>query len=281
MSDPNAGQGGAEPPVPVRVLRSQLRGLGVAERLRLSLFVVLLGFGYVTGFLYILMTTVPEGKSPDPAQMPHWIALKYHGSDTPLLLQMIGTGGKMRKYLADPATNEKKIADWYAGGMKEAGFKAIQPIFSTVGPENKSCLSCHVRMLDNGDSGEMASAPLENYNDVKAEMRTGGMSFTDLAKFSHFHLIGMALMAIGFTWVWLKTAIREPWRGIFLVLPFAGIVCDIGGWWLTKLTAPGAYVVLLGGALYGIASLVLTLGPLIDMWRPLPADAQKADPTAP
>ncbi|HTL52570.1 MAG TPA: hypothetical protein VL860_08365 [Planctomycetota bacterium] len=279
--DGSAGAG----PVPVQVLRSQLRSLPVAERLRLSLFVILLGLGYTAGFVYIQLTTIPEGEVPNPVKMPGWIANKYHGDPTPLLIRMVKPGGKMRKNMKEPDTDIPTLQAWYDEGMKKEQFPKIRAILEKTGSQGKSCLDCHSESAEDGSTPEAAKWPLVTYENVKPEMRTGGMSVNDLARLSHFHLIGMSLMALGFTWVWMKTAVRPPWRGVFMVLPFVAIFCDIGGWWLTWLHPLGAYMVLLGGTLYGISSLVLTAGPLYDMWcsscAPSPAAAPKSTGSTP
>lgn len=253
-------------PVPVVVLRSKLRSLPVAERLRLSLFVLLLGCGYFAGFVYIQYTTVPEDESPISTRMPEWIAAKYHGTGVPKLIAKLSPGGNMREHLADPDTNLAKLQAWYAAEMPETEFGAVRKIFDTTGPQGKSCLECHCRYDADGEDGKKKDAPLETYADTVKQMKTDRMSAASLVRLTHFHLIGMGLMAFGFTWVWMQTAFRNPWRGIFMVLPFAAIGVDIGGWWLTWLHPTGAYLVLLGGGLYGLSSLVLTAGPLFDMW---------------
>lgn len=262
-SPPPAGSAGS---VPVVVLQSKLRSLPVADRLRLSLLVLLLGAGYCAGFAYIMLTTIPAGEELFSTQLPGWVAAKYHGTGVPKLIAKVSKGGTMAEHLAEPETTIPILQAWYDAKMPEAEWDKIHKIFNTTGPKGKSCLECHCRYDADGEEGKKHDAPLEKYADALRLMNTDRMPTATLVRLSHFHLVGMALMAFGFTWVWMQTAFRNPVRGIFMVLPFAAIATDIGGWWLTWLHPAFTYVVLLGGALYGISSVVLTVGPLYDMW---------------
>jgi len=70
-------------------------------------------------------------------------------------------------------------------------------------------------------------------------------------------------------------------RATIVGLPYAAILADVGSWWLTKLTTVFAGVVLVGGALMGLALALQILIPLSEMWLASRKGAGLASPRGP
>ena len=97
-----------------------------------------------------------------------------------------------------------------------------------------------------------------------------------LARVSHIHLFGISIIFL-LTGAIFSLSVTPVWFRVFvLIAPYLAIVMDIGSWWVTKYFDPVfAYIVILGGALMGLALACQIFVSLWDMWiAPLAASVR-------
>ena len=84
---------------------------------------------------------------------------------------------------------------------------------------------------------------------------------------SHTHLFGQTLIAGLLGLIFLFSSLGEGKKTLILALPFVGTVMDIGGMWLTRFVWPPLSVlVILGGGLFALGYVVITVVSLYDLW---------------
>ncbi len=66
--------------------------------------------------------------------------------------------------------------------------------------------------------------------------------------------------------IFAMSEISWRWRLPIIVVPFFAIWADIGSWWITKFQPVFAWVVMIGGALMGLALAAQIFISLWEMW---------------
>ncbi len=123
------------------------------------------------------------------------------------------------------------------------------------------CLECHE------PGGKAEESPLRSYDEVLPYLeRDRGIPIPSLLKLSHIHLFGMSLLllvtgALAFSFLSPRKA------GILSSLTGLGLLLDVGGWWSTKFFPETAFLVLVGGSLFGGSFLLTHLSLLHRYWR--------------
>ena len=88
-----------------------------------------------------------------------------------------------------------------------------------------------------------------------------------LIQTSHTHLFGQTLIAGLLGFIFLFSAVGEWKKAVILALPFVGTVIDIGGMWLTRFVwPPFGILVLLGGSLFALGYLLITVIAVYELW---------------
>jgi len=95
-----------------------------------------------------------------------------------------------------------------------------------------------------------------------------GLSFKDLARLSHIHVTGMALLFFpGAFLVARYVAIADRWKRTVLLSGFGGILLDVGSWWGLVYVGSGILPILFaGGVLFGLGMVGASLLALKWMW---------------
>jgi hypothetical protein len=223
-----------------------------SERMLYSLFIMLLGTGYL--FAMILLYVGVSGEDGANGLSVADISIKYRGEQSTTRLEQ-ALGGVMSPY----RTNEEfaKVSKWVYDGASEADFnKNIKPILDT------KCIACH-----NPDSG-MNIPNLTKFATVSELTATDtGDTFSTLVRVSHIHLFGLGMIFYLLGRIFILTEIPIKLKRIIVVVPFAAIAMDIGSWWFTKYSMElFAYIVMAGGALMGLSFAVQALISLYQMW---------------
>jgi hypothetical protein len=242
-----------------------LRNLQMPTRVLFSCFLIMIGIGYLAAILYLFLIDV----APHAAQgkgMIEGIAEKYHGAPTRLELALRGP-------MADRIGPQDKdrIFSWIREGATAEGYASVKPIIETA------CVQCHRAgsgvKRPNGDP----VPAFDNYEALSDLIQIDtGPGIAQLAKVSHVHLFGISLIffATGFI---VSLSETPPWFRIALIVtPYAAILADIGSWWLTKWQEFFGVVVVIGGALMGLALALQILISLWDMWLAGPMAPLKA-----
>jgi hypothetical protein len=236
-----------------------LRDLPVTLRVLFSSFLIVIGIGYLSALSYLFLVDV-EPHQQEGQGLAEGISAKYHGSTgTRLEAALTGT-------MADKLTAEERdqVFQWIRADATADGYAKIEPILA------QKCATCH-----SAQSG-LPIPPLTTFEDVqKVTGADTGLSLLQLTRVSHIHLFGIsiifmltgAIFSLSVTPIWFRVAV--------LVVPYLAIIMDIGSWWATKYYNPVfAYIVLIGGALMGLAMACQIFVSLWDMWiAPLVAPA--------
>ena len=225
--------------------------LPFGTKLGLTVFLLTAGIGYLLGFANIYLTY--SGKDGKPGLTIQDIRIAFYGSAGGSKLEKAIEGG-MRQYFASDSDFEK-VRQWVKTGAKEASFATVQPALTS------SCATCHSKASQTG------GIVIEDYANVSALLgQDTGMSFARLVSLSHTHVLAVLPLIFVLTFVFSFSRFPRVLKSVIIVFSLLAIPADIGSWWLAKLFAPLAPLVLVGGLCLGLAFLVLVLLPLYDLW---------------
>lgn len=134
---------------------------------------------------------------------------------------------------------------------------------STIKPQvDQYCGPCHTTIPGLANITDKAVMDTMTKRDTGATIPT-------LTRVSHIHLFGMAFIFFFVGWIFSHATGFSPLsKAILIFTPFGFIIMDILSWWLTKLEPNFAWLVIIGGAGYGIAAAVMLLTSLYQMWVP-------------
>ena len=104
--------------------------------------------------------------------------------------------------------------------------------------------------------------------------RDEGQSIATLTRVSHIHLFGISFIFFMVGWIFSHATGFSAWlKSLLIVTPFAFLIVDVASWWLTKMNPNFAWLVIIGGFGYSLASTVMIFSSLYQMWlmkRPTP-----------
>jgi hypothetical protein len=237
-----------------------LPDLPVTVRVLFSGFLIMIGLGYLMALSYLFLVDIKPGRDVGE-RMVQSIGEKYHGSsDTRLEEALKGT-------MADKLTAQERdrVFEWIDADATRNGYAKVEPLFT------QKCVPCH-----SAQSG-LPIPSLASFEDVQKFTTTDtGISLLHLVRVSHIHILGIVIIFL-LTGAIFSLSVTPIWfRVSAVVAPYLAIVLDIGSWWATKYRNPAfAYIVIIGGALMGLALACQILVSLWDMWVvPLIASAK-------
>ena len=89
-----------------------------------------------------------------------------------------------------------------------------------------------------------------------------------LIQTSHTHLFGQTLIAALLGLIFLFSSLGERMKMLLIALPFVGTIVDIGGMWLTRFVwPPFGVLVIVGGSLFALGYVLITLVSLYELWH--------------
>lgn len=199
---------------------------------------LIMGIGYI--FAMIQIYEVHAGRDGKPGLSVRDIQIAYSGNQADTRLEA-ALKGPMSGMLPD--AERAALIAWVRDGADEADYNTR--IKATL---EQRCVACH-----NGSNPHVPV--LTGYAEVAAlAQRDTGMSVGTLVRVSHIHLFGLTFifgfMGLIFSHAHLRGAALKV---IVICVPFIAIFLDIASWWLTKVSIGFAYVVVIGGALMGVA----------------------------
>lgn len=138
------------------------------------------------------------------------------------------------------------------------------------------CLRCHSRQAqEGGDIGR--EIPLEFWGDIQAVAFSRQIQPTPvkvLAASTHAHALSLGTMAIVIAGLALMTSWPRPLVNLGVLLMGAGLLADMGAWWLARSTPAFVVLIVIAGGVFNGTSALLLVGVLLDLCR-LP----RRDPT--
>jgi len=97
--------------------------------------------------------------------------------------------------------------------------------------------------------------------------RDEGQSIATLTRVSHIHLFGISFIFFMVGWIFSYATGFSTWlKSLLIFTPFAFLIVDVASWWLTKMNPNFAWLVIIGGFTYSMASTVMIFSSLYQMW---------------
>jgi hypothetical protein len=216
---------------------------------------LILGLAYTFGSIYLYHTYAGRAGGNPMVLSYQDIVVGYAGSGSTSRLES-ALKGPMRAML--PPEEVGPILSWVHAGADRAAFEStIRPTFE------QRCMACH-------DGSNPHLANFANWETLKklTERDTGTGIFT-LVRVSHIHLFGLTMVFFIVGTIFSHARLRRQWlQSALIVAPFAGLVIDIGAWYLTKLYQPFAWLIIGGGMLMAVSFAAMWATSMAQMWLP-------------
>lgn len=231
--------------------------LDTLERLPMPIKVVFTGFLLVIGVgllmagAQIMLTHgLADGK---PGLSINDIVYSYYGNRSGSRLENM-LEGAMKPMAPDPVRFQ--MIEWARDGSPITEWSSkIEPLVQQY------CVPCH--------NGQGALADFGKFENVKKVAEVDeGTSITSLTRVSHIHLFGIAFIFMFVGWIFALAVHPLRWKLILIATPFAFLILDILSWWLTKFSPVFAWLTMIGGIGYSLASTVMIFTSLAQMWLP-------------
>lgn len=225
--------------------------LPISMRTLFSGALMVLGLGYLFAAIYVF--AAHSGADGHPGLSVEDIKITYSGSaDTTALEKALR--GPMSGML--PQADLARMLEWIReGGNKRAYAAQIESIVET------NCLSCH-------DGSNPHLSNLDGYDNISAVVAqdTGADLYT-LVRVSHIHLFGLTFIFFILGFIFSHAYMRPIWlKMLIIAAPFAGVIMDVLGWYVTKVFTPFAWVVLIAGMINGVSFAVMWIISMYQMW---------------
>jgi len=213
---------------------------------------IVLGVGYLFAMIHIFDSHA--GRDGNPGLSVNDLIIAYSGSKSDTKIES-ALKGPMASML--PPEERNKVIAWVRRGAEETDFKSS----GVEGIVERRCLICH-----NGSNPHIPN--LSGYEGLhKVAQADTGMDIFTLVRVSHIHLFGITFIFFIVGSIFCHAFIRPLWlKCIVLIIPFIAILADIGSWYLTKLFPPFAWVVMISGALMGVAFAFMWFVSMYQMW---------------
>jgi hypothetical protein len=228
-----------------------LATLSLRHKVLFTGFLLVIGVGLMMAGMQIMLT---HGMSDGKAGLSiNDIVYSYYGNRSGSKLESMLEGAM--KPMA-PESARVELIQWARDGAPGAHWKnRIEPLIQ------KHCVVCH-----NGES------PLPDFRKPETVIQMAatdqGASVSSLTRVSHIHLFGIAFIFLLVGWVFGMAEFEPRWQVVLIATPFAFLLLDVLSWWLTKLWPAFAWLTMIGGIGYSIASTIMIFGSLTQMWLP-------------
>jgi hypothetical protein len=212
---------------------------------------LVVGLGYVFAMLYVFAAhSAADGK---PGLSVDDIKITYSGSNETTKLE-----GALRGPMSGmlPQKDLAAMLDWIRDGADKRTYDAsVEAIVAA------NCLSCH-----DGSNPHLSNLDgFENISELIAQ-DTGTDLYT-LVRVSHIHLFGLTFIFFIVGFIFSHSYLRPLWlKALIIATPFAGVISDVLGWYVTKVYTPFAWVVLIAGAANGASFAVMWVVSMYQMW---------------
>lgn len=230
---------------------SSLHRLAMSYKVLFTGFLLVIGVGLMMAGAQIMLTHgMADGK---PGLSINDIVYSYYGNRTGSKLESM-LNGQMKPMAPDTVRFE--MIQWAReGASKEAFESTIKPLV------DQYCVACH-----NGESNLPNFTKRDVFIAVAAVDQ--GASIGSLTRVSHIHLFGIAFIFLFVGWIFALAEYPQRWKLILISTPFVFLIVDILSWWLTKFSPAFAWLTMIGGIGYSLASTVMIFTSLAQMWVP-------------
>jgi hypothetical protein len=212
-------------------------------------YLLVIGIGLCMAGLQILMTHgMADGKV---GLSKNDIVYSYYGNRSGTRLESM-LNGQMKIHA--PSEVRTDIIKWAREGAPEAEWERhFKGVFG------QHCVMCH---------GAMPGIPdFNQYENVKKQVVINeGASVSSLTRVSHIHLFGISFIFF-FMGLIFSFAVGIPrWLKILAIaFPFGFLILDVLSWWLTKWIPGFAWLTIMGGVGYSLASTFMWITSMYQM----------------
>lgn len=226
-----------------------LPNLPLSVKALFSGYLLAIGLGLCMAGLQIMLTHgMADGK---PGLSYEDIVYSYYGDRSGSQIE-----SKLNGSMKEMGTPEARldIIKWVRAGAPEADWEPR--LKNTFG---QHCVMCH--------STTPNIPSFTNYEEVKKLAKTSeGASIQTLTRVSHIHLFGISFIFffVGFIF---SFAIGIPkWLKIWAItFPFIFLIADVLSWWVTKWIPGFAWLTIIGGFGYSVASTFMWFASMYQM----------------
>ena len=228
-----------------------LSKLPASFRILYTGFLLVIGVGLLMAGFQIMET---HGKADGkPGLSINDIVYSYYGNRSGSKLESM-LKGQMKPMAPDEA--RFKIIQWARDESNPIAWtQEIKPIF------DQYCVGCHSPGASIPDFTQF-----ENVKKVAAVDE--GASIASLTRVSHIHLFGISFIFLFVGWIFALAQYPLRWKLILISTPFVFLLMDVLSWWLTKYHPIFAWLTMIGGLGYSVASTVMITTSLAQIWLP-------------
>lgn len=160
--------------------------------------------------------------------------------------------GSMKDYA--PGEARLSLIKWARAGAPEGEWEAkIKPL------TDQYCIGCHANMAGLANVGAKDDM-------LKVAATDSGATIPTLTRVSHIHLFGIAFIFFFIGLIFsFATGFNPIVKALLIFTPFMFLIIDIAAWWLTKMHPGFAWLVMIGGFGYSLASTVMIFSSLYQM----------------
>ncbi|MFK7760319.1 MAG: hypothetical protein AB8C13_10280 [Phycisphaerales bacterium] len=248
----------------------QLRSLPYMFRAGIALLVLTLLGGYIVSGLH--MRWHYDNRDEVPGLTINDIVGAYHGVQTPSpLIEALETGHP--ETLVDEERNA--LLDWLKGDRLSQDYDNLD--LGEFAPSEIiafSCLDCHSRSSAGPDASDVS---LEYWDDIRVLSVSKDIQPATpqiVAMSQHTHAPSMAVIMLMLALLGVMTRFSKQLVGFSVLVAGLGLLLDMSSWWITREIASFAYVIVLGGAMYAIGTMIV--GVLVILDCVLPSRSKKA-----
>ena len=227
-----------------------LTSLASGTRALFTGYILVIGIGLIMAGAQVLLTHgMADGKfgiSVDD------IVFSYYGNRSNSKLESKLNGSMQDKA---PADVKRAMIRWaQLGASREEWDANIGAYFQ------QNCVSCHnvIPGLPSFKTyeGVLPSAAVDTGTTVDA-----------LARVSHIHLFGIAFIFFFVGYIFNQAVgFSQILKSVLIFTPFAFLLLDVLSWWITKWYPGFAIFTIIGGIGYSVASAVMLISSLYQMW---------------
>lgn len=228
-------------PIPPDLAWLNLPNLPTPVKVLFSGYLLAVGLGLCMAGLQIMLTHgMADGK---PGLSLDDIVYSYYGDRTGSKLE-----SKLNGSMKEMGTPEARldIIKWVRNGAPEAEW---EPHFKDVFKQN--CVMCHGSTPGIPDFNKLEEVK-------KAAKINEGASIQTLTRVSHIHLFGISFIFFFVGFIFSFAVGVQKWLKISAIaIPFGFLIADVLSWWLTKWNPNFAWLTLIGGFGYSVASTMM------------------------
>ena len=256
-----------------------LRDLSIPLRVAATCLLLVIVGGYAAS-LHFMKHHISQ-KDGDPELS--WVDLvgTYHGVDKPAPMLTALDDSRHGVWLNDtPADDLQILRDWLSKGSAvgggtdpvQQGWDALPPgaseeALTPADVIDERCVRCHGAAATDADAHKEVA--LERWPTLKNfvySKKLDPISTDILAQSTHAHALSIPVFTLIACGMLLATCWPRWFRHGAAMLAFLGLLLDFGGMWLARASEFGCYVLVAGGALYGLALGSAVAASLVAMW---------------